>query len=83
MNNNRNELEFMDILNIMSFIIGMMNYGENMTQGDKQDIMHSLDNQTQTLLENIHNHLTEQDRKLEEIQNDIRRYICKDNTTSD
>ena len=50
-----NNLQFLDLLNIMSFIIGVMNYNENLTQGDKQDLMSALDEKTENLLNEIHN----------------------------
>lgn len=59
------QLEFLDILNIMSFVIGLMNYSENLTQGDKQDLMSALDKQTENMLNDIHKHLQEQDIKIE------------------
>lgn len=61
------QLEFLDILNILSFIIGWMNYTENLTQGDKQDLMSALDEQTEKMLEDIHTHLQEQDIKIDQI----------------
>lgn len=80
--NNNNELGFLDILNILSFIIGMLNYNENLTQGDKQDLMQEFDSKSKFLLDEIHNHLESQDiqlkeiiKRLEELENDSRRNI--------
>ena len=39
-----------DIINKMSFIIGIANYEENLTQIDKKDIMHAFDLQTDKLI---------------------------------
>lgn len=61
------QLEFLDILNIMSFVIGLMNYSENLTQGDKQDLMSALEEKTDNLLKDIHNHLQEQDIKIDKL----------------
>jgi len=61
------QLEFLDILNIFSFVIGLMNYTENLTQGDKQDLMSALDKQTEKLLNDIHDHLQEQDVKIDKL----------------
>ena len=61
------QLEFLDILNILSFVIGLMNYTENLTQGDKQDLMSALDKQTEDVLKDIHNHLQTQDIKIDQI----------------
>ena len=62
-----NNLQFLDLLNIMSFIIGVMNYNENLTQGDKQDLMSALDEKTENLLNEIHEHLEKQDGQIKEI----------------
>lgn len=60
-------LDILDALNIFSFIIGYLNYQENLTQTDKQDIMHAFDKQTKTLLNDINNHLVNQDIKINKI----------------
>ena len=54
------QLSFIDLLSIMSFCIGLMNLEINITQED-------IDNQTQTLLNEIHSHLDTQDNKLDNI----------------
>lgn len=64
---NSNRQSFLDFLNVMSFIIGVMNLNENLTQGDKQELMESLSKQTQTVLTEIHSHLESQDKKIDEI----------------
>lgn len=70
------QLEFLDILNILSFVIGLMNYNENLTQSDKQELMAEVDNQTKLMLKDIHSHLREQDIKIDKIiermDNDVR-----------
>lgn len=50
------QLDFLDILSIMSFYIGVLNLELNITQSDLE-----------AKTEDIHNHLEEQDRKLSEI----------------
>lgn len=62
-----NRQSFLDSLNVLSFIIGIMNLNENMTQGDKQELMENLSKQTQTVLTEIHSHLQRQDEKIDEI----------------
>lgn len=58
--NDNEQLSFIDLLSIMSFCIGVMNLDLNVTAED-------IDNQTQTLLTEIHTHLEEQDKKINEI----------------
>lgn len=66
MNNNK-QLEFLDILNIMSFYIGILNLNQNMTQNDKQDLLKELNDKINLLLQEIHSHLQRQDNKIDEI----------------
>lgn len=61
------KLNFLDMLNIMSFVIGLMNLNENLTQGDKQDIMKNLSEKADTILKEVHSHLEEQDEKINKI----------------
>lgn len=71
------QFELLDVLNIMSFCIGLMNLDENLNQRDKQEILNEFSQKADILLKDIHNHLAEQDEKidkiLEEIKNDNRR----------
>lgn len=73
------EFTFLDILSMMSFMIGTMNLNENLTQGDKQDLLQEFSSKADLLLKEIHAHLQQQDEKidkiLEELSNDSRRSI--------
>lgn len=44
-----------------------MNLEENVTQGDKQELMQELSNKADLLLKEIHKHLEDQDKKLSDI----------------
>lgn len=57
----------MDMLAVMSFVIGMANYNENLTQNDKADLMNSLDKQTKDILNRVETALEEQNKMLREI----------------
>ena len=59
------EFTFIDLLAIFSVWVGIENYNMNLTQDDKQDLLEGLDVQTKELLNEIHKHLTEQDRKID------------------
>ena len=65
--NEKNQLDLTDILNVLSFYIGLLNLKENLTQSDKQDLMHQFDTQTDTILKEIHKHLEVQDNKIDYI----------------
>lgn len=67
LNNNNNQFEFLDILNIMSFYIGLLNLNQNLTQNDKQDLQKQLDEKINLLLKEIHTHLEQQDEKINNI----------------
>lgn len=66
-NNNNGGLGFLDTLNIMSFVIGMMNLEQNLTQNDKQEIENQFNTKVDQLLEEIHKHLQQQDAKIDAI----------------
>lgn len=62
-----NQLSFLDLLTIASFAISLENLEENMNQSDKQDLQHDLADKADMLLKEIHEHLEQQDKKMDEI----------------
>lgn len=62
--NNNEQLTLLDILNILSFIMGILNYNENLTQGDKQELMQEIDNKISLVLDKVQKHLEIQDKQL-------------------
>ena len=83
--NNNGQLDFLDLISIMSFVIALMNLDENVTQGDKQELQEDLANKADLLLNEIHGHLESQDikldiilKKLEELENGYKRDILID-----
>ena len=65
--NTKQQLDFIDILSIMSFIIALMNLDENLTQGDKQDLQNELNKNIDKILQEVHSHLEKQDKKIDKI----------------
>lgn len=65
LNNQQQQLSFIDTLSVASFVLGLMNLNENLTQNDKQELMEELNHKTDKLLDEIHKHLQEQDKKLD------------------
>lgn len=59
--------DFMDALAIVSFIVGVANYNENLTQSDKDDIMKRLDKQTVDILQRLQMAIDDQNEMLHEI----------------
>lgn len=58
-NDNQGYNAFMDAINILSFIIGLQNLDLNITAND-------IDNQTQTILDDLHGYLDKQEKHLAE-----------------
>lgn len=62
-----NNDNLLNAIQIVSFIVGVLNYNENLTQTDKDDIMQKLDQQTKDILQNVEKQLQEQNILLREI----------------
>ena len=62
-----NQLSFVDLISVASFVIALENLEENMTQSDKQDLQKDLSDKADLLLKEIHEHLERQDQKIDEI----------------
>ena len=60
-------MTWLDLLNVLSFLIGLENLEANLTQSDKQDLQHDLTVTAERLLNEIHAHLEKQDAKIDEI----------------
>lgn len=65
--------DFLDALTFVSFIVGMANYNENLTQSDKDDLMRGLDQKTNAMLIQIEQDLEEQNTMLREILDRLER----------
>ena len=59
--------DFLDVIALVSFAVGVANYQENLTQSDKDDIMNRLDQQTKDILTKVQESLEEQNNMLREI----------------
>lgn len=64
------ELDIIDLLSIMDFIVGIMNYQENLTQTDKHELIQLLDKKTITIIDEIKKELNYQNTLLERVLND-------------
>ena len=62
-----NNQDFLDALAMVSFLVGIANYNENLTQSDKDDIMRRLDSQTNDILMKVQKELETQNEMLREI----------------
>lgn len=61
------EWTFLDVISIVSFIVGLQNLEMNITQEDMQRTTKKLDASLRREVEEIHRHLQEQDNKIDEI----------------
>lgn len=61
-NNVNNRLDAIDIIALVGFIIGWLNYTENVDQSSMQDVV-------QIAVNDIHEHLMTQDEKIDKIIN--------------
>ena len=68
------DLTFIDIISLISFWVGLENLDLNVAQEDLDNQTQELDRRLREVVDNIHEHLQEQDRKidliLEAINND-------------
>lgn len=61
------EFTFLDVLSVISFLIGVENLEMNVTQEDAQNLQKELADKAELLLREIHGHLEEQDAKIDTI----------------
>jgi hypothetical protein len=60
-------LDFLDIITLLGFIVSMENLNANLTQNDKQELQNDLSEKAEKILNEIHTHLEEQDKKIDYI----------------
>lgn len=58
---------FYDAVNIASFILGLINYQENLTQNDKSEILQNSQTVSDKVIDRIEQHLVIQDKKIDQI----------------
>lgn len=52
-------------------MVGFMNLDENLTQGDKQELLETFYRKADELLSEIHSHLEQQDKKIDMILKEL------------
>jgi septal ring factor EnvC (AmiA/AmiB activator) len=65
MNNN---LDFLDILSIISFAISVANYNQNLQQSSNDDLMKEIDQKTKELLSKLESDISRQNADISEIR---------------
>lgn len=61
-------------MTLVSFMIGLANYGENLSQSDKDDMMQMLDKKTNAMLERLECDLDKQNEMLKDILERLERW---------
>jgi len=56
---------YIDYVNLMDLAISLQNLRSNTSQEDRQKLEEHFNNKLNSLLEEMHNHLQEQDRKID------------------
>ena len=74
------EFTFLDMLNILSFLIGTMNLNENLTQGDKQDLLEEFSTKADVLLKEIDD-IFKDSKKYQEMVNSSKELGIADSST--
>ena len=69
---NKNELTFIDMLSIISFCVGLQNLDLNLSQNDLDNQTQELDSRLRRVVDDIHLHLQEQDKKIDLILSEVR-----------
>ncbi len=65
MNNN---LDFLDILSIISFAISVANYNQNLQQSSNDDLMKEIDQKTAELLSKLESDISRQNADISDIK---------------
>ena len=63
--NGSDNLDFLDIITVLGFVISVENLNQNLSQNDKADLQNDLTEKSDKILQEIHSHLELQDKKLE------------------
>ena len=59
--------DFLDAISVVSFMISIMNYNENLSQSDKDDIIQEFSSRAEDMLQRLEDDLEEQNCMLREI----------------
>lgn len=65
--------DFIDAISLISFMVGIANYDENLSQSDKDDLMKSLDEKTNEMLTRLEKDIDNQNEMIKDIANRLDR----------
>lgn len=69
---NTQNLTFIDLISIISFVIALQNLDYNITQDDLQNIAAQTDKHQSEGIDDIHRHLDIQDKKIDRILEELK-----------
>lgn len=65
--------DFIDAISLISFMVGIANYDENLSQSDKDYLMKSLDEKTNEMLTRLEKDIDNQNEMIKDITNRLDR----------
>lgn len=65
--------DFIDAISLISFMVGIANYDENLSQSDKDDLMKSLDEKTNEMLTRLEKDIDNQNEMIKDVTNRLDR----------
>ena len=69
---NMNEMSFIDLVSLISFCVGLQNLDLNISQENLDNQTQELDKRLRSVVDDIHQHLEMQDKKIEQILEELR-----------
>lgn len=61
------QTQYINLINLLSFYIGLVNLKENLTQNDKQELENVFSQKMNGFIEQVESHLAAQDQKMDQI----------------
>ena len=61
------QTQYINLINLLSFYIGLVNLKENLTQNDKQELENVFSQKMSQFINQVETHLAAQDQKMDQI----------------
>lgn len=73
------QTQYINLINLLSFYIGLVNLKENLTQNDKQELENVFSQKMSQFINQVETHLAAQDQKMDQILEILKEKETKDN----
>lgn len=73
------QTQYINLINLLSFYIGLVNLKENLTQNDKQELENLFSQKMSGFINQVESHLEIQDQKIDEILGILKEKERRDN----